>query len=207
MSEELGKIEKPTVGEYKAGRKLYFIPLIFTPPKPDDEFVKIADKYWQEVQTQLTDLETKLGFATKIYHELVPVAGEKGINVIEELSKGSHQIVKSRLERQGVELQLIEDGELLAEFMDWSKCLMVHLETQKVADMIYEFYTQSQQRRNKYIKQQIEETLKENETGILLMQEGHQLQFSQGVDVFYIAPPSLDEIRRWIRTHISEFRV
>jgi len=203
MPEELGKIEKPTVEGYKVGRKLYFIPLIFTPRKPDDEFLKIADKYWEEAQTQLIDLETKLGFAKKIYHELVSVLGENGIKVIEELSKGSCQIVKSRLDR-GVELQLIEDRELLAEFMDWSKCLMVDLETQKVGDKIYEFYTNAYQKRNKYIEQQIEETLKENETGILLMQEGHQIQFQQGVQVFYIAPPSLDEIRRWIRTHIPK---
>ncbi|MEW6096150.1 MAG: hypothetical protein AB1567_06455 [bacterium] len=203
MPEQLGKIEKPIVETYKTGRKLYFVPLIFTPQKYDDEFLKIANKYWEEVQTQLTDLETKLGTSNKIYHELVPIGGEDGVKLIEELSKGSCQIVKSRLDK-GAKLELIEDRELLAEFMDWSKCLLVELELEKVFDMVYAFYTDALQKRNKYIEQQIDETLKENEAGILLMQELHQIQFPQGLEVFYIAPPSLDEIRRWIRTHVPE---
>ncbi|MEW6618294.1 MAG: hypothetical protein AB1422_02905 [bacterium] len=53
-----------------------FVPLIFTPQKPNDEFAKIANKYWDELQTQLTELETKLGTSTRIYHELVSIGGE-----------------------------------------------------------------------------------------------------------------------------------
>ena len=30
MSEELGKIEKPLAEDFKAGRKLYFVPLVFS---------------------------------------------------------------------------------------------------------------------------------------------------------------------------------
>ena len=29
------------------------------------------------------------------------------------------------------------------------------------------------------------------------MREGHQIQFPSDIQVFYIAPPSLDEIQRW----------
>jgi hypothetical protein len=31
------------------------------------------------------------------------------------------------------------------------------------------------------------------------MREGHQVQFPEDIQVFYIAPPALDEIRRWLR--------
>jgi hypothetical protein len=31
------------------------------------------------------------------------------------------------------------------------------------------------------------------------MRENHQVQFPPDVQVFYIAPPALDEIRRWLR--------
>ena len=45
----------------------------------------------------------------------------------------------------------------------------------------------------------IDETLKENEIGIVLMRENHQVQFPSDIQVFYISPPALDEIKRWIR--------
>lgn len=204
MSEQLGKIEKPAVEEYKKkGRKLYFIPLIFIPKNPEEEFVKIVNRYWEEVEVQLTSLEKKLGEAICIYHELVPIGGEKGAKIIEELNKGSYQIVKSRLDR-GASLLPIEEEEILTEFMDWSKCLTIDLQNQKVSAKIYEFFTDVQQRRNRHIEKQIDETLKENETAILLMQEGHQIQFPQDLQVFYIAPPVLDEAKRWIRTYYWE---
>jgi hypothetical protein len=31
------------------------------------------------------------------------------------------------------------------------------------------------------------------------MGEGHALHFPEDIQVFYIAPPALDEIRRWLR--------
>ena len=31
------------------------------------------------------------------------------------------------------------------------------------------------------------------------MRENHQVQFPPDVQVFYVAPPALDEIRRWLR--------
>ena len=32
------------------------------------------------------------------------------------------------------------------------------------------------------------------------MREGHQLQFPSDIEVFYVAPPALDEIKRWSRS-------
>ena len=56
---------------------------------------------------------------------------------------------------------------------------------------------EAQKRRNELVAKNIDKTLKNNQIGILLMREGHQIQFPQDIQVFYIAPPSLDEIRRW----------
>ena len=36
------------------------------------------------------------------------------------------------------------------------------------------------------------------EIGLLLIREGHQVQFPSDIEVFYIAPPSLDAIKRWV---------
>ena len=45
----------------------------------------------------------------------------------------------------------------------------------------------------------IDETLKDNEIGMVLMRESHQVQFPADVQVFYVSPPALDDIKRWLR--------
>jgi len=203
MSEELGRIEKPLVEDYKMGRKLFFVPLVFLPREPQADLLEKVNRYWDQVEAQVTNLEVKLGSVTKVYHELVPVGGEDGTKAIEELNKGSYQITKARLGKVA-ELQPIEDGELLIEFMDWSRCLAVGLQSQKSISTVYEFYLEAQKKRNEYMARQIDETLKSDEIGILLMREGHQIQFPVDIQVFYVAPPGLDEIKRWVRERESE---
>lgn len=199
MSQELGKIEKPSVEEYRAARKLFFVPLLFTPRDIQGELFEMVFRYWDQVEAQLTSLELKLGIAKKVYHELVPVGGEEGGKIIEELNSTSYGIIKARLDK-GADLEGLEDADLLTESMDWTRCLAVGLQNQKVFDKVYESYNQAQKKRNEHIAKMINDTLKESEVGILLMREGHQVQFPADIEVFYVSPPGLDEIKRWIRT-------
>ena len=202
MSQELGKIEKPSVDEFKKGRKLYFIPLIYSGKEVPSEYLEKLDKYWKQVENQVCDLELKLGPVNKVYHELIPASGEDGANAIKDLNNGSYQIAKNRLDK-GAQLEATEDGELLTEFMDWSRCLVIGLQNHKVLTKVYEFFSEAGSRRNEYIAQHIDETLKRDETGILLMREGHQVQFPSDIEIFYVAPPALDEIKRWLRNRES----
>ena len=61
MAEELGKIEKPAAEEYKEGRKLFFIPLIYRGVESPDDYLIKFNKYWEQVIKQIAELETKLG--------------------------------------------------------------------------------------------------------------------------------------------------
>ena len=203
MSQELGKIEKPSAEKYQSARKLFFVPLIFSPRDIQGEIFEKVFKYWDQVEVQLTNLELKLGVVKKVYHELVPVGGDEGSKVIEELNSTSYGIVKARLDK-GAELEPLEDADLLTESMDWTKCLAVGLQNQKVFDQVYESYTQAHKKRNEHIAKMIDETLKGGEAGVLLMREGHQVQFPADIEVFYVSPPELDEIKRWLRTREME---
>ena len=203
MSQELGKIEKPSVEEYRAARKLFFVPLLFTPKQLEGELFEKVFRYWDQVESQLSNLELKLGIVKKVYHELVPIGGEEGSKIIEELNSTSYGIVKARLDK-GAQLEPLEDADLLTESMDWTKCLAIGLQNQKVFDKVYEAYLQAQTKRNEHIAKMINDTLKEGEVGILLMREGHQVQFPADIEVFYISPPGLDEIKRWLRTREAE---
>ncbi len=198
MAEELGKIEKPAADQFKVGRKLYFVPLIYGGEDSPEEYLEKSNRYWAQVEKQITELELKLGKAKRIYHELVPAGGEDGNQVIKELSDKSHKVIQTCLEK-GAQLEAIEDSDLLTEFMDWSRCLMMGLQNQKVFTRIYESYLEAGKKRNEFIAGKINETLKADEIGILFMRDNHQVQFPSDIQVFYVAPPALDEIKRWLR--------
>ncbi|MCR4394260.1 MAG: hypothetical protein NUV31_07835, partial [Dehalococcoidales bacterium] len=53
--------------------------------------------------------------------------------------------------------------------------------------------------RNELISKKLNELLGENETALLLMSEGHQIQFPQDITVIYVSPPALDQLKRLIR--------
>lgn len=198
MAEELGKIERPQVGEFKKGRKLYFIPLILSSPEENAALTERLKKYWEQVQTHLANLEDKLGRVTLVFHELLSMSGEEGLTTLSKVCEPSLRIVKQRVE-QGAHLQAIEDGEVLLEFMDWGRCLAIGLQSQHVFNHVYEAYKGIEQKRNETIAKKIGEALLEGETAILLMREGHQIQFPPDIQIFYISPPALDEIKRWVR--------
>jgi len=100
---------------------------------------------------------------------------------------------------KGAVLEATEDKEILVELMDWSRCLSIGLQSQKVLSTIYGFYTEANQKRMEFITKNINDTLKENESAILFMSEGHHIQFASDIRIFYVSPPALDDIRRWMR--------
>jgi hypothetical protein len=203
MAEELGKIERPSAEEFGVGRKVFYVPLVFSPMDPETDLLDLVNRYWDEVGDQVANLEAKLGNIAKVYHEMVPVGGEDGAKIIEELSAGSYKVSRKWLD-SGAELQPIEEAEELAEFIDWSKCLFIGMQSVKVATKIFDFYREAQKLRSENITKRLDETLKEGEIGVLLMREGHQVQYPSDVKVFYIAPPSLDEIHRWMRARVDK---
>jgi hypothetical protein len=198
MAEELGKIEKPPAENFKKGRKLYFIPLIYRIEDSPAEYQQLSLKYWEQVERQIRELKAKLGNVQRIFHELIPATGEDALKAIEEISDKSSQIIKDCLQ-QGAQLEAVEDTDTLTEFMDWSKCLVIGLQNPNVINKVYESYLAAGKKRTEYISKKIDETLKEAESGILIMRENHQLQFPPDIQIFYVAPPALDEINRWLR--------
>jgi hypothetical protein len=124
------------------------------------------------------------------------------MKTIEELSEKSHKIIRACLEKKA-QLEAVEENDILTEFMDWSRCLIIGLQNPKVVSRVYDSYMEAGKKRNEYIARKIDETLQENEIGLLLMRENHQVQFPPDIQVFYVAPPALDEIKRWLREHES----
>jgi hypothetical protein len=198
MPNELGKLEKPAAEDFVASRKLYLVPLVYTSEDPPAEYVEMVERYWAGVAEHLHRLETKAGKIEKVYHESVALSGEEGIQMVEKLNPRSYEIVKQKC-NLGAQFEALEDRELAEESMDWQRCLLIGLISRKVAEKIWEFYREATQKRYEHMARRIDESLGRGQAGLLLIQEDHRVQFQQDIQVFYVAPPALDEIRRWWR--------
>ncbi len=203
MGEELGKIEKMPAEGYRKGRKLFFIPLVYSGTDMAADLTEIFERYWDQVEKQIADLASKLGDVDRIYHELVAAPGEAGEKTIKELSAHSHKIVHALLEKKAA-LEALEEADILTEYMDWNRCLLIGLQNVAVLKKVYDAYVEAAKKRNESLARRIDETLKEDESAVLLMRENHQVQFPADIRVFYVAPPALDEIKRWLRERESK---
>jgi hypothetical protein len=202
MSEELGKIEKPEVEHFKGQRKLYLVPLLYIGKDSPPDYVERFELYWQQVDEQITNQELKIGEVRRVYHESISLGGEEGLTIMEQLSPSSYRISKEKCQ-DGALMEATELVELADECLDWERCLLLGFLSRSAAEKVAGFYREASKKRYEHISQRIDETLGDNEVGILFIREGHPVQFPQDIEVFSVAPPALDAIHRWLRDRPS----
>jgi hypothetical protein len=202
MAEKLGKIEKPEAKDFTSKRKLYLIPLIFSGKEAPPEYVEKFNLYWQQVGEHIANLEAKIGTVSHIYHESIVQAGEDGLKAMEKLSPSSCHFAREKCQ-SGAVFEATEDKELADESLDWERFLLMGFISQKVAEMVSQFYIEALKKRYEHVARRIDETLKADEAGVLFIREGHMVQFPQDIEVFSVSPPALDEIHRWQRERLT----
>src|SRR3972149_11542974 len=126
MAEELGKIEKPPAENFRLGRKLLFVPLLYAGEGFPDDYVKKTAAYWDQVLKQVRDITSRLGSVRHIFHELIAETGKAGAEAIRQLNPGGTGVIEAVLS-QGAEVAPLEDPGNLTEFMDWGRCLYAGL--------------------------------------------------------------------------------
>lgn len=198
MAQELGRISRPTSAQYEGRRKLMLVPLMYGPPSDAAEGVAVLQKYWDQMQVQVQSLASALGGVHHIYHESLTEGGETGMGYLERVDQRSHQFVQAQCQG-GAVLEATEDSGCLLETLDLQRCLMIPLASETVAVKLHEWFTESNKSRYQHIASQIDSTLGENEVGLLLVSERHQIQFPDDIEVFYVSPPALEEFRRWLQ--------
>ena len=205
MTQEIGRVERPSAAQYQGKRKLLLVPLMHTPPAEVAEGTAILERYWDQVRTQISAMESRLGSLQHIYCESLVEGGDEGLKNLEMVDQHGHSFVKTKCE-VGATLQATEDIESLAEILDLQRFLVLPMVSQRVAQRIHEWFAESNKNRYQYIADRINKTLGENETGLLLISERHQVQFPADIEVFYVAPPALDEFRRWLQNWMAQQR-
>jgi hypothetical protein len=198
MAEELGRIEKPSAERFQGERKLYLVPLLYAGKNAPPEYLERFDFYWQQVEEQIANQESKIGRTIRVYHELIAVGGEDGLKILEELNPPGYKITRERAE-SGAVFEATEEAELANECMDWERFLLLGFLSRSAAGKVSELYRESARKRYEHIARRIDETLGANEVAILFIREEHQVQFPEDIEVFMVAPPALDAIHRWLR--------
>jgi len=198
MTEQIGKIEKPTAERFKQGKKIYLIPLLYPNKNAPPEFNEKVACYWQQVVEQLANLEAKIGKIKHIYHESIHQSSEDGMKFMEKINPDGYQVSIGKC-GDGAVLEAIEDKELLDEAVDWERCILLGFASEKAASRVSEFYVEALKKRYEFMVKRISETLKCNEAGLLFITENHRLQFPDDIEVFNVFPPAMDEIHRWLR--------
>ncbi|MBC8280098.1 MAG: hypothetical protein H8E48_04860 [Chloroflexi bacterium] len=203
MAEELGRVQRPPASQYDGRRKLLLVPLIYGPQADDPEGATVLQNYWEQMQTQVTALEEALGGLQHIYHESLTVGGSEGLEQLGTADLRSHGFISAKTE-SGAVLEPTEDMDVLLETLDLQRCMMIPLASASVGSKLQEWHSESNRQRYDHIAANIDGSLGENETGLLLISERHQVQFPSDIEVFYVSPPALDEYRRWFNNWMEQ---
>ncbi|MDA0263544.1 MAG: hypothetical protein O3A93_05375 [Chloroflexi bacterium] len=203
MAEELGRIQRPPASQYDGRRKLLLVPLIYGPQADDPEGATVLRNYWEQMQTQVAALEGAIGGLQHIYHESLTVGGDEGLEQLGAADQRSHAFITGKTQA-GAVLEPTEDMDILLETLDLQRCMMIPLASANVGSRLQEWHSESNRQRYEHIANQIDSTLGENESGLLLISERHQIQFPSDIEVFYVSPPALDDYRRWIQTWMEK---
>ena len=205
MAQELGQIEKPKVAVFLEARKLFCLPLIpsIKMEEGSEDLRNSIDLFWREAGKQINDLE-RAGRISYVFYESVTKEGEAGLEMVKQISEQSYSIVKEKLD-QGAELVIIEDEEVLGEFLDWSICLSVVRKSQKVQKKILEFYRDALKRKFERNAKTIDDTIKNGEAALLVMTEENRMQIQSylpsDIEVFLVHPPALNDFQRCFRDY------
>ena len=203
MAQELGRISPPSAAQYEGRRKLLLVPLVYGPPTEAADGHVALQNYWDQMQLQVESLQATLGGLHHVYHESLCDSGEQGLEQLEKTDQRSHQFVKSKCEA-GAVLEATEDVSTLMETLDLQRCLMMPLASEKVLTKLHEWFSESNRSRYQHIASQIDATLGENEVGLLLVSERHQIQFPGDIEVFYVSPPALGDFHRWLENWVAQ---
>ena len=197
MTNPITQMPKPEASKYKDSRKLFLVPLFLIPPNAPDDGQQLLEQYWFQIRDHVENLERSLGKVTHVYHEMIFSEAEEGLEIIDQLNPRGCFFVHAMCHSEA-RLEATDDRALLEEIADWQRCLGLGLLSQKVLSTALEGYQETSKRRFEHIGARIDETLKDGQAGVLFIREDHRIQFPPDIQVFYVAPPTLDALKRWI---------
>ena len=201
MTTPLSQFPKPEADQYQGKRKLFLVPLFAFASGVPEEGQSLLERFWSDVRDHINNLERSLGTVSHVYHETLFADGEDGMTLLESLNPKGCSFIQA-ICQSTAKLEITEDKGLVEESSDWQRCMSIGLISEKVLSAAVQGVQETTRKRFEHIGSRIDETLKEGEAGVLFVREDHRIQFPSDIQVFYVAPPALDSLKRWIDDQI-----
>ena len=204
MTTPITQIARPEAAQYTGQRKLFLVPIFLFPPDIPDDASQLLERYWSEVRDHIQNLERSLGSVRHVFHETIYADGEEGMRMVEAMNPLGCSFIQAMCSA-GACLEATEDRAVVEEHSDWQRCLSIGLMSEKVMNLAMSGIQETTRQRFEHIGQRISDTVKEDEAGVLFISEGHSVQFPSDIQVFFVAPPALDAVKRWINDQMRAF--
>ena len=202
MTQQLSQIPRPRASSYEGKKNLFLVPNYIAAPGLPQEAQELIEKYWSDVRDSIGNLERSLGTVSRVYHEMICAEGDEGLQHLDVLNPTACTLVRAMCQSTAA-MRSLEDAELVAEHSDWQRILSMGPASQKVLQASIEGYQATLAGRYQSIADRIANDLAEDECAVLFIREDHHVQFPSDVQVFYVAPPSLDTLKRWLDEYFS----
>ena len=203
MTSPLSQIPRPQASRFDDKKKLFLVPNYVFPPDVPQEGQELLTRYWSEVRDSIANLERSLGAVSHVYHELIYLGGDNGLAQIEMMNPSAGSFIRAMCQ-SSAQLYALEDAELVHEHTDWQRIITIGPASQKVMTVAIEGYQSTLETRYANIAQKISEDLTEGQSAALFIREDHRVQFPTDVQVFFVAPRALDDLKRWLDSYINQ---
>ncbi len=198
MAEELGKIEKPPVGDISTRRKLYVAPLVYPLPGAPDGYASRLEAYWKAVDKHTAGLEVRAGIVKRVFHEGISFAGQPGIDQLKQTNLPVYPLVNSRL-NSGATFEALDDEDLFLEALDWGRIIQGGFTSRKVAESVEESFEKASEARIAHMAKALSEKVEAGEAALLIISSTRGIDIPDDIEQFNIMPPELDALSRWIQ--------
>ncbi|MDI6761736.1 MAG: hypothetical protein QME83_01770 [Thermodesulfobacteriota bacterium] len=153
-----------------------------------EEHNRVIEDFWQGIRKKVFELGLDYQ-NTRLYQDGLPVCG-KELDLVQELVKmGSrnHQILMELIQL-GTKLEGTEDPKLLLEEYAYLKNASADLDKPKVKRRYQQLAKSILQKRDSYISQRIDKTLREGETGLLFIGITHRVneKLPKDIEIEYV---------------------
>jgi len=178
-------------------RMLLLVPRIYT----EDEFRRLAPalpedfgpktlEFWSYVEDKL---QVFVGKIQRIYRDEVCQGGKEGLAYLSSVDRENFLIVRKLVEN-GAVLEATEDSLLVAESKSWFDMIAQNpLDT-----MLLELYQETVREREGYVTRRIDETLLDEETGVLFLKPGREINLDERVKIIKVCRfDPADYLRSW----------
>ena len=202
MTQQLSQIPRPRASSYEGKKNLFLVPNYIAAPGLPQEAQELIEKYWSDVRDSIGNLERSLGTVSRVYHEMICAEGDEGLQHLDVLNPTACTLARAMCQSTA-DMRSLEDAELVAEHSDWQRILSMGPASQKVLQASIEGYQATLAGRYQSIADRIANDLAEDECAVLFIREDHHVQFPSDVQVFYVAPPSLDTLKRYLENYFK----